>query len=46
MNIGFKVNGLISLILTNPEFSQQISVKETKYETSRKFAHRDRSCPK
>jgi hypothetical protein len=33
MNIGFKVKGLISQILTNPEFSQQIFVKETKYET-------------
>jgi hypothetical protein len=33
MNLGFKVKGLISPIATNPEFSQQIFVKETKYET-------------
>ena len=45
MNIGFKVKGLISPILTNPEFSQQIFVTETKCETSRNFAHRERSCP-
>jgi hypothetical protein len=46
MNIGFKEKGLIYPILTNTEFSQQIFVKETKYETLRKFAHRQRSCPK
>ena len=46
MNIALEVKGLISPILTNPEFSQQSSVKETKYETSRKSAQRERSCPK
>jgi len=45
-NVVLKVKGLISTILTNPEFSQQIFVKETKYETSRKSAQRERSCPK